>query len=45
MLDVFIKVVIIPFGLILSAVYFISCYKRGENPFIEEVIVEEEHEN
>ena len=45
MLDVFIKVVIIPFGLILSAVYFISCYKSGENPFYEEIIVEEEHEN
>lgn len=45
MLDVFIKVVIIPFGLILSAVYFVGCYKRGENPFFEEIIVEEEYEN
>ena len=45
MLDMFITTVIIPFGLILSAVYFIGCYKRGENPFIEEKVVEEEYEN
>lgn len=41
MLDMVITTVIIPFGLILSAVYFIGCYKRGENPFFEE----EEYEN
>ncbi len=41
MLDMFIKTVIIPVGLILSAVYFIGCYKRGENPFFEEIECEE----
>ena len=28
-----------------AAVYFVGCYKRGENPFFEEIIVEEEYEN
>lgn len=37
----FIKTVIIPVGLILSTVYFIGCYRRGENPFFEEIVEEE----
>lgn len=41
MLDKFISVVIIPVGLILSTVYFVGCYRRGENPFIEEIECEE----
>lgn len=45
MLDMFISMVVIPIGLILSATYFIGCYVRGENPFFEEILVEEEYEN
>lgn len=45
MLDLVITTVIIPIGLILSATYFIGCYIRKENPFFEEIIVEEEYEN
>lgn len=45
MLDLVIKTVIIPVGFILSVTYFISCYKRGENPFFEEIVVEDENEN
>jgi hypothetical protein len=45
MLDKFISIVIIPVGLILSTVYFIGCYRRGENPFFKEIVVEDENEN
>lgn len=41
MLDLVITTVIIPVGLIFSATYFIGCYIRGENPFLEEIVEDE----